>query len=383
MTPADEIKPLTSIRMLAAALVLFYHFSSVPYGGILDSIFQEGHTGVTIFFALSGFLITLRYYPAFRERGLSRGLLYDFFTKRFARIYPLFAFALTFVLLVSPEIFSKQKALISYTLTQGFFSDLRVYYIAPAWTLSVEEFFYLLSPLVFVTLAAAYLRSSRLRTFLMILAGWVILLLIIGLALVYGPLPWRPFGFMDFALIHMISYTLFGRFFDFACGIFTALLFLSGRLDGLVQQPRAMLALSVASMVGIGTSMYLMHLAGGPIGGWGFNYPIVLFACSLFVSLLCAQNPVSRLLSHRVLVYGGKISYAVYLLHLTPLMKPAHMLFDNASPLIYHIGLYLGATVVGIVLYELIEKPARRRILALAARYKHRFVPPVTDNLPA
>ena len=56
---------LTGVRALAAYLVFLHHFNPFQPQGVtqfLHRIVLEFHIGVPIFFVLSGFLITLRYY---------------------------------------------------------------------------------------------------------------------------------------------------------------------------------------------------------------------------------------------------------------------------------------------------------------------------------
>src|SRR5579864_3761830 len=91
-----EIKPLTSLRFIAALLVFLHHYSMIPYGtmptSLWETIMVEGHLGVTIFFVLSGFLITYRY---FTEPWGERLNMRQYLVKRVARIYPLYYFLLS------------------------------------------------------------------------------------------------------------------------------------------------------------------------------------------------------------------------------------------------------------------------------------------------
>ena len=68
-----HLPPLTGIRAVAASLVFFYHWffsyaASLPL--IIRAPFEVGYVGVPIFFALSGFLITIRYYEDLRQRRI-------------------------------------------------------------------------------------------------------------------------------------------------------------------------------------------------------------------------------------------------------------------------------------------------------------------------
>jgi peptidoglycan/LPS O-acetylase OafA/YrhL len=74
---------LTSIRFFAAIYVVLFHCGiphliSMPVP--MANFFDSGYTGVTLFFALSGFILAYNY-----PRVSSR---HDFWISRFARIYP-------------------------------------------------------------------------------------------------------------------------------------------------------------------------------------------------------------------------------------------------------------------------------------------------------
>jgi len=89
------IPEITGLRALLACQIFLYHWffdhaSSFPLP--LRAPFDVGYVGVTGFFLLSGFLLTIRYYPAAERRDLKHG---QFVIKRFVRIYPLYFVVLT------------------------------------------------------------------------------------------------------------------------------------------------------------------------------------------------------------------------------------------------------------------------------------------------
>ncbi len=81
MSRNAKIPALTGLRAVAASLVFFYHcfFQYVDELPLwLGALFNVGYVGVPIFFALSGFLITLRYLDDFGEGKIGYG---RFFTR--------------------------------------------------------------------------------------------------------------------------------------------------------------------------------------------------------------------------------------------------------------------------------------------------------------
>ncbi len=149
-TTRDEVPALTALRMVAALLVFLYHFApDAP--GILGVAASEGHVGVTVFFVLSGFLITLRS----RERmAQGRFELADYFVRRVTRIVPLYLVVLVVSGLARGDLELSLVRLPEWTLTQGLFSrSLHELWIPTSWSLTVEECFYATAPLLVLALA--------------------------------------------------------------------------------------------------------------------------------------------------------------------------------------------------------------------------------------
>jgi peptidoglycan/LPS O-acetylase OafA/YrhL len=144
---------LDGLRAVAIALVLGYHILDWPHAGYL---------GVDLFFVLSGFLITtLLLEEWWRYRSISFG---RFYLRRALRLFPALWVMLAATLIVYPAlgsaIASQLKGVLqglTYTTNLGVLVghwDTRFGYL---WSLSVEEQFYLVWPLVLFLL----LRSRR------------------------------------------------------------------------------------------------------------------------------------------------------------------------------------------------------------------------------
>jgi peptidoglycan/LPS O-acetylase OafA/YrhL len=318
-----EIKALTSLRMIAALLVFFHHFYPFAHtGDVLENILIEGHIGVTIFFVLSGFLIALRYYDEFRENGLTRSGMIDYYRKRFARIYPLYAFLLIASLFVP----FRFEGVVQYTLTQGFFERMTLTGIRTAWSLTVEESFYFLLPLVAVMPLFTHRIQSKIAGVFLKLVIAVAVLLGLGMVIVsvsnaIGLV--RIGGFMANSE-HMLIYTIFGRFFDFAVGILIAIVYKHSqirawyaRLSGRIGAE----ALVIGGVIWTAFSVNLMHVNGGYSEAWGLNYCVSVGAGLVILGLANEQTASSRILGFPLLVYMGRTSYALYLVQATWLFR--------------------------------------------------------------
>lgn len=158
-------------------------------------IFQNGGNGVTIFFAISGFLITLTSLRRFG--GLERIRAGMFYRIRFARIAPLLLLVLTMLSLLHwgslhsitfqawhvKSAVGLPRALLSALTFHLNWLEAKTGYL-PAnwdvmWSLSVEEMFYLFFPLVCLALIG---ERSPLRR-----VGWPLLFLLAATLLVLGP----------------------------------------------------------------------------------------------------------------------------------------------------------------------------------------------------
>lgn len=166
MTASDRnIAPLTGLRVIAAGLVFFYHWffthaSSWPLWA--RAPFDVGYIGVPIFFALSGFLISIRYTTALAERRVS---YWQYCLNRFARIYPLYFFVLTAFVVIPQKgiaLNDTRAILVAYTLTQAFFPSLVLAGVAVGWTLTLELVFYLCAPGLLARLNSAFSRCQLL-----------------------------------------------------------------------------------------------------------------------------------------------------------------------------------------------------------------------------
>ena len=363
----DQFHALTSLRFLAALLVFVYHFQ--PRSSVLKVVIGQGHVGVGIFFVLSGFLITLRYFPD-QARGKFR--VGEYFLRRAARILPLYytVFILSQYLANGGLSFTDRWP--EWTLTQALFGEsLHLFVIPTSWSLTVEECFYALAPLVFLAIAAAQRRAPR-RPMLAaaaVLIGVTILLFAAG-ATTWTILDGRGPGFLrdpEKVALH----TLFGRFYDFAVGAFAALVFASPsseRWRRILGRPVPALLATCGAVALILTAQWGMYDAGGldgPHWAWAWSWDLLLpvAAASLVVSLTSSGNPVARLLSLSPFVYLGKVSYALYLVQLTPIGKGLFYRVLPRTDDVALLGLYAGITAVSAILYELVEEPARRLIL--------------------
>ncbi len=219
-------------------MVFIFHFNPfrsfanepLSFSSKLFSFCDELHIGVTLFFVLSGFLITLRYQGNVQ---LTRPWLTHYALNRFSRLFPMYAVTLGITLLVVglridydyikqftyfPPINKFVSIFLNLTLLKGFSNSLKFSGIAQSWSLTVEECFYFTVPFVLVG-NSHILRRIALYTVASLATG--LLLTAIGTSINY-------FGFFS-NLDFLFSYTFFGRCLEFALGMGLAYLLTTKR----------------------------------------------------------------------------------------------------------------------------------------------------------
>jgi peptidoglycan/LPS O-acetylase OafA/YrhL len=168
LTPGVEKLPhnhkligLDHLRAFAIFYVFIYHYSIMfPSPEWLYPIGKSGWTGVDLFFVLSGYLISAQLFAKIdRQQDIS---FREFFLKRFFRIIPayLVVVALYFLFPLLREREAPAPLWKYLTFTQNLGLDLRTQgTFSHAWSLCIEEQFYLFLPLILIGLV--YLKAIR------------------------------------------------------------------------------------------------------------------------------------------------------------------------------------------------------------------------------
>ncbi|MCC3157502.1 acyltransferase [Hymenobacter sp. 15J16-1T3B] len=338
---------LTGVRALAAYLVCLHHYNPYPVGTWMDDALREFHVGVPLFFVLSGFLITLRYFGTEQWTGRWWG---RYLRNRVARIYPMFFLLTTLtyaVLFLSkgPSVF--YSWLFNVTFLSGFFDDYKYTGIPQGWTLTVEECFYLFAPLAFALLR----RRPRLL--------WLLPLALLGVgAVLVNTLGRLEHHGLFGNYLFMLLFTFFGRAVEFFAGVQLALWFRRGQLRParglLTGAGLLLLAAVVAALVAV----------RGPADEFGQETPwgvvlnnvvlpggIVLF----YAGLLTEGTWLRRLLSTRLLQVLGKSSYVFYLIHIGVLQQCVKGHVSTNSWVVFGL-----MNLLAIALYYLVEQPLNR-----------------------
>jgi peptidoglycan/LPS O-acetylase OafA/YrhL len=165
---------LDHLRALAIVFVFLFHYFIISHGQPewLPAFARFGWTGVDLFFVLSGFLISSQLFAQLKQgQALS---FKQFFLKRFFRIVPAFLF--TVGLYFCFPFFHEKESLpplwtfLSFTQNLGLnLKDFGTF--SHAWSLCVEEHFYLLLPITLILLQFTHLQKK---------SYWLILVLFLA-----------------------------------------------------------------------------------------------------------------------------------------------------------------------------------------------------------
>jgi peptidoglycan/LPS O-acetylase OafA/YrhL len=300
-----EYQPaLDGVRAVAVAMVLLFH---AGFGWM-----RAGYLGVSIFFTLSGFLITSL---LLREGRASGNLdLGRFYARRLRRLLPASILCLTFigVAYVNGEFATVPRfrgqmlgaALNVYNWVQigsdSQYGDL--FAGAPAltsplehyWSLAIEEQFYLIWPVVLLLIIRRSVRGPK--SIAAAISGLFVLFAVISplLAVRFGP---------DFAYWSTPT-----RFAEILAGAaLAALLLARGHI------PRWVGRLALPALVGLVALAIILPSASGPAyTGWMGAIAVV---SGLLILGLQAPSPLRNALSVLPLVALGRVSYGVYLFH--------------------------------------------------------------------
>ena len=299
--PAEgRSEQLDSLRLIAILGVLFDHAG-------ISTRFFPGEVGVRFFLLLSGFLITgtlLRHARGTWRESLPA--LRDFYARRALRIWPLY-YAVLGVLLLTGEILWPEALVHGLFLTnivQAIQNHWQIpsWFLPHLWTLCVQEQYYLVWPLLFAALHAPG-RTVVLGAMLGIAVAFRLGMWLAGLRLHVG------FSTLPFA-----------SFDALAVGSLLAIGHARLRAD---LTPRLTLgATALAAILGL----------AGMLGGFVSAVALpVLWLAPLSVLILCAiegrLGPLGPILRWRPLVFFGRISLGIYLLHL-----PVALAFVELSP---------------------------------------------------
>lgn len=350
------IKTLTSLRIIFALMVFGAHCY------VIDDLFsthffKEGFVGVSFFFVLSGFIIAYNYQEKLSENKITKR---SFWVARLARVYPLHLLTLFIAAALGNYVITSGFAdwskhfLASLTLTNAYIptADYFFSFNSPSWSLCCEQLFYFCFPFL-VPLAKDYKNLFYVFVFSAIL-------IIIGMY--FTPVA----DIKGYWYVNPIT-----RFPDFIVGM---LLF---RLYDHLKNKN--ITFRQGSLIEIGSIVVFMifYLYAAEIPKvYRYSCYYWLPVALILLSFSLQKGIVSRLLSNRVLVIGGEISYSFYLIHIFILTSYVEWLKESNFQIAWYISvpiLFCITILLSLLSYYYFEKPMAKRVktLLIPQKKKH------------
>jgi peptidoglycan/LPS O-acetylase OafA/YrhL len=346
-----RIDALTGIRILAAAGVFLSHLVPPLTMSLSVRMFMySGYNGVTLFFTLSGFVLAWNYVD--RLTPLRGRQVWSFFVSRFARIYPLYLFAISWALVPSIMVnHVPSTAWMNLLAVATWHPDVAVAYAfnGPAWSIGVEFFLYACFPLVVLALRPIR-RAPRALLAVVILcvivaAGLAWLFIVRG----HGGLPWD--GDSAHRWLYRMPLTRLG---DFVVGVAAAMLIRCVRM-------RSWIA-TLAQLVGVLTIVGLMVQPSLLFTAWSWDAVYLGPVFLLLWGLAAGQETLlARFLASRPMIVAGEASFAFYILHGPMLGLLTYVGVDTEAKWVLQTILqFTMILIVAVGAHHLIELPAQR-----------------------
>jgi peptidoglycan/LPS O-acetylase OafA/YrhL len=353
---STRIHGLDTLRALAVTLVVLHHYVLFVSGeGSFGWVGEIGWVGVDLFFALSGYLIGNQIFQALRRpEGLS---LIRFYARRLLRTLPNFYVVLALYALW-PAFRGGMPMLplwqyLSFTQNIGLEPGTA---FSHAWSLCIEEQFYMLLPACALLAVALGRCGAGLRW------AWIAVGLAFAAGMAFRAGAWLH-GQDDQNWLHFyyktIYYSSLCRFDELLAGVTLALLRHSHGAAWTRLMGQGRLLLAAGAITG---ALALRWFLADHYGLWPtvFGYPLLALGCALLI--LAALAPESPL--HRIRVPGASSlalwSYAIYLVHKQVSILAGQAMgeagYGPGHPLTILVAL-AASVLAGWLLYRLVEMP--------------------------
>ncbi|MBN1545035.1 MAG: acyltransferase [Syntrophaceae bacterium] len=380
------IPALDGLRAIAALAVFGVHYNQIvrldyhlePFSS--NTLLANGEYGVSLFFSLSGFLLSLPYWQALANHTFFPDMR-TYLLRRSARIIPAYYVALTALIILGnlwriPD--ARMDILLHYSFLFNY-TEFSIFSINPPfWTLAVEAQFYLLLPCIFLLIRKFSPYGSWGVIILLGIAAYAVHYLLISTItrIVPWPLnPWltwiRPYGAV---LSHSIQANL--PHFLIGMGAGRLYLDLGRKMDG----PHAMTKYISESVFWLCFLAVLFLLGTGyvekieaPYAPYGL--PLVPLMLAAMILTAPFTHVAGRILDGFPLRRLGLISYGIYIFHLPCLIYLDRAMTTFGLDAAEHRGLFgvLGLVIsvlIASISYIVVEKPVmnfvrNRRVILL------------------
>lgn len=368
-----KLDALTSLRFFAAAMIVIGHTHPLFGSAGIATNFSLAQ-GVSFFFVLSGFILKYNYSELSNWQQVKR-----FFIARFARIYPSHIAAIGLLLLLTgglnlgglDKVQSVFVGFLNVFLMQSLvpLKDVFLTYNGVAWSISTEFWFYLIFPLLITSFI-----PGRFFKLLLLIAIAVVFL---GFAVLWQVS--SDEGSAQFSLLGLLYVNPLVRIVEFYIGVLACDLFLKVHnkfetakiskikfnlleiftvaltLSSLWLTPRLAAYLQINGELSVVLNYYFTKSGSAVV----FALLIIVFALN--------SGFLSRLISRKLFVILGEISFALYLVHMSVLIFFKKLIESHPDiTLLFQVLLFWSLSLLfAWTLHKIVENPFRMLILKL------------------
>ena len=356
---------IDGLRAIAVISVVLFHLEK--------SLLPGGFVGVDIFFVISGYLITKLIYKELQANGSFS--FRNFYLRRLRRLFPalfvtlLFSSLFAIKLLAPADMVEFAKSLVAsvFSVSNIFFWDVANYFdsdsdlkpLLHTWSLSIEEQFYFVWPMILVFL------FNRKKAFL--IPGFIVVMGLASLALnhVFFAHPTKIQSIFSSIESFDISATAFYwlpfRVFEFSVGAIVVW------LTSLHSSERHCSSWFAELIFVVGLAMIAWSFwqldSTQAFPSWNALLPCAGAALIIYSGAGFADSGVGHrltsLLSNRLMVGVGLISYSLYLIH-WPVFVFYKYWSDKEFSILEMIALTTLSVILAILMYRFVEQPFRR-----------------------
>lgn len=364
----SPIPAVDGLRGLAILLVVMFHAWYKAPGAIIapganfeDYPLWQAHTGVLLFFVLSGFLLFLPY-ASWMFNLRNRPSAAKFYRRRILRVGPAFWFSLAVLVALGPLTLSRLSdaglhAIYVFNFVPGLTQRFNDVY----WTMAVEVQFYATLPLIALALRhlAQRIGIATATSVILVAAGAV------SAASIWLEHSFSPLGPVMVGLVgqHSLSFYLI----VFAAGILCSIVFVYFQDVARLDAAAARRLRRGATLLLVGGVIFALVLtlvtAGGamPLGSRIYGLPFGAAYAALLLGVLLGAPRLTWLFARPEIRFIGLISYSLYLWHTVVLAYAGPLLINIQVPWQRVLGALavelLVAVPIAYLAYQLIERP--------------------------
>lgn len=289
------------LRTVSIAMVIFRHFGF--YTG-----FNWGYFAVESLFIVSGYLIgQMLFHGYYATPVVEAAALKKFMFRRWMRVFPLYYFLLLVKFILTPAI--GLNIIWYFLFLQNHFYGVSFFPVT--WTLGIEEWFYVLTPLI-VYVFMRYV-SARPKHLLYLLAGIIVMITLARTVWVYHTD--RPWGALTGNIPFRLDSPLIGVLLAFIKIKYPAVF---GRLNRL--------PVFLAGLALMGVFIWVLHIVRTPVDRmdeffWTrtISFTILGLLVAMMLPYIEKSIPEPKGAAGKFigsfLKWGGKLSFAMYLVH--------------------------------------------------------------------